>query len=383
MKTWLALSLVVLATGTFAWPKTSSVAAAQRETAVQLLPGGQQHLGRPGEKGATYFALEGQTTRLTTRFRDGHVAVTERGLIGDVRTTLRDHAGNERARLRLNRVDSTHDTVSYEPTDGTAIQAVSDPTLVKPTLDWAARQAYGLVKDGTTNLVWDAGTMRPRSVARRDVDGDVDEVDTEWANGLVAKLTRKTYPPRELARGRVVQGPALVSELTLNGVPAGTGVWFEKDQVYAYQLAGLTNGLVYIGPEHLKSAYGGWGFTPDTTWVNLQTIALHHFKTQVAKNGFVAKSCEPPQPSRLAQLFFPTVYANEAGCDGLHWLDGTMFRGCCDDHDRCYSKNGCSGNTWWRPWSSWTCDYCNMEVVACFFAGGNTDPYCNLARLAC
>ena len=148
-------------------------------------------------------------------------------------------------------------------------------------------------------------------------------------------------------------------------------------------MAGLTNGLVYIAPEHLKGAYGGWGFTPDSTWVNLQTIALHHFKTLVARDGFVAKGCEKPQPSRLAQLFFPTVYANEPGCDGLHWIDGTILRACCDDHDRCYSQNGCTANSWWRWWSNWTCDFCNMEVVACFMSGGNTDPRCNLARIAC
>ena len=239
MKTWLALSLVVLVTGSLAWPKVGSVsAAAQRDVPVQVIPAGQKHLGNPGQKGATYYALEAQTTRMTTRFRDGHVAVTERGLIGDVRTTLRDQAGNERARLRLNRVDSAHDTVTYEPTDGAPIQAVSDPNVVKPTLDWAARQAYGLAKDGAADLVWDGGTMRSRSAAHRDLEGEVSEVQTVWANGLVATLSRKTYPARELAPGRVAQGPALVSELTLNGVPAGTGVWFEKDQVYAYNWPG-------------------------------------------------------------------------------------------------------------------------------------------------
>jgi hypothetical protein len=104
--------------------------------------------------------------------------------------------------------------------------------------------------------------MRPRGVARRDVDHEVTEVVTVWPNGLTARLTRQIYSRRELAPGRVVQGPALVSALTLNGVAAGTGVWFEQDQVYAYQLPGLTNGLIYVGPEHLKRDHGGWGFTP-------------------------------------------------------------------------------------------------------------------------
>lgn len=383
MKTWLAFSVVVLVIGALAWPKSGSVVrAAQGNTPVQMIPGGQKLVGNPGEKGATYYALEAQTTRLTTRFRDGHVAVTERGLIADVRTTLRDQAGNELARLRTNAIDGVRDTLLYEPSDGPTFQARRDAS-VKPTLDWATRQAYGLARDGTANLVWESGTMRPKGAARRDVDHEVTEVVTVWANGLTAKLTRKIYSRRELAPGRVVQGPALVSELTLNGVAAGTGVWFEQDQVYAYQLPGLTNGLVYIGPEHLKRDYGGWGFTPDTTWVNLQTIALHHFKTLVAKNGFVAKSCDTPKPNRLVQFFVPTVHANDSGCDGMHWLDSTILRGCCDDHDRCYSKDGCTSRSWWRVWSSWTCDFCNVEVVACFAAGGNRDPLCNIGRLGC
>ena len=383
MKNWLALVAVVLVTGALAWPRSASIVrAAQGNAPVQIVAPGQKQAGNPGEKGGTYYALEAQTTRLTTRFRDGHVAVAERGLIGDVRTTVRDQAGNERGRLRLNRIDGAHDTVNYESSGGTPFQALSDPKVVKPTLDWATRQLYGLAKDGTANLVWDGGTMRPRDVARRDTDREVTEVVTVWANGLAAKLTRQTYSRRELAPGRVVQGPALVSELTLNGVPAGTGVWFEQDQVYAYQLPGLTNGLVYIGPEHLMRDYHGWGFVPDTTWVNLQTIALHHFKTLVAKNGFVARNCDAPQPSRMVQFFMPTVHANEPGCDGLHWLDGTIVRGCCDDHDRCYAKEGCTQQSWWRFWSSWTCDFCNAAVVSCFVGGGNPDPRC-ITRLVC
>ena len=377
MKAWLSFVVVVLVSGALAWPRSSSVVgAAQGNAPVQMIPGGQKQVGHPGEKGATYYGLEAQTTRLTTRFRDGHVAVTERGLIGDVSTTLRDPGGNERARLRLNRIDGGHDMLHYEPSAGAPFQALSDPARVKPTLDWAARQAYGLAKDGTADLVWDGGAMRPKGVALRDVDKDVNEVETVWANGLVARLTRQTYSRREIAPGRFVQGPVMVTELTLHGVPAGTGAWFEQDQVFAYALPGLMTGLVVIAPEHLKANYGGWPFKPDTTWLNLQIIAAHHFKTLLAKQGSVARACQPPQPSRLAQLFVPTLYANEPGCDGLHWLDGEVVRECCDDHDRCYSKSGCDSSTWWQWWKSWSCDMCNLAAVGCFVAVGNLDGRC-------
>ena len=229
MKTWFAGSVVLLVVGALAWPKSGAVVRAaqakgQGSAAVQIVPAGQKQVGNPGEKGATYYALEAQTTRLTTRFRDGHAAVTERGLVGDVRTTLRDQAGNERAQLRLNRIDGGHDMVNYEPSGGTPFQALSDPALVKPTLDWATRQVYGLAKDGSDNLVWDVGTMRRKSAARRDVDGEVEAVETVWANGLVAKLTRQTYSRRQIAPGRFVEGPVMVTELTQHGAPVGTGV---------------------------------------------------------------------------------------------------------------------------------------------------------------
>jgi len=385
MKTWVAGSAVMFLVGTLVWQKSGAVvgaAPAQANAAVQIVPAGQKQVGNPGEKGATYYALEAQTTRLTTKFRDGHATVAERGLVGEVRTVLRDQAGNERAQLRVNRIDAGHDMVNYEPSDGAPFQALSDPGVVKPTLDWATRQAYGLAKDGSDHLVWDRGVMRRSGSARRDVDRDVETVETVWANGLVARLTRQNYSRRQIEPGRFVEGPVMVSELTSHGTPVGTGVWFEKDQVFAYALPGLMAGMVAIGPEHLKANYGGWPFTPDTTWLNLQIIAAHHFKTLLVKQGSVAKACEPPPPSRLAQFFMPTLHANEAGCDDLHWLDGSVVRDCCDDHDRCYSKSGCTSSSWWQWWKSWTCDMCNMAVVGCFFARSTVDDRC-LMRQGC
>ena len=385
MKAWVAFSVVVLGAGAFAWPKASGVVTAEQGNApVQIIPAGQKHAVSPGEKGATYYALESQTTRLTTKFRDGHTAVAERELVGDVRTTLHDKAGNERARLRLKRLDGSHDTLSYEPGAAAPIQVVSDPRVVKPTLDWATRQAYGFEKDGTANLVWDGGTMRPKGAARRDVESDVDEVETVWANGLVATMTRQTYARRQIAKGRFAQGPVLVSKLTQDGVPAGTAVWFENDHVLAFTLPGLMTNSVVIGPEELKANYGGWPFTPDSTWLNLQLIAAHHFRTQLAKDGVVASNCRPSQPNRLAQFFMPTVQANEPGCDDFHWLDGSVVRPCCDSHDLCYAKNGCNSNSWWTFWTSWSCDVCNLAVVGCFFAvGGEGDYGCISSKYPC
>jgi hypothetical protein len=169
----------------------------------------------------------------------------------------------------VNRIDGGHDMVSYERSDDQRFQALSDPNVVKPTLDWAVRQVYSLVKDGSDNLVWDGGAMRRRDAPRRDVDREVEAVETEWANGVTAKLTRQTYSRRQITPDRSVEGPVMVSELTIHGAAVGTAVWFEKDQVFAYSLPGLMAGAVVIGAEELKANYGGWPFTPDTTWLNL------------------------------------------------------------------------------------------------------------------
>ena len=88
-----AAAVLVMVAGALWWPRTSAVVA-QGNAAVQLVPGGQKRMGNPGEKGATYYALEAQTSRLTTRFRDGHVAVAERSLTGEVRTALHDRNGD-------------------------------------------------------------------------------------------------------------------------------------------------------------------------------------------------------------------------------------------------------------------------------------------------
>jgi hypothetical protein len=71
-----------------------------------------------------------------------------------------------------------------------------------------------------------------------------------------------------------------------------------------------------------------------------------------------------------------TTVVNEPGCDNLHWLDGSIFRACCDVHDRCYETNGCNASSWWWPFSgSWSCERCNAQVVYCFCTVSNP-AYC-------
>jgi hypothetical protein len=259
---------------------------------------------------------------------------------------------------------------------------MSDPNVVKPTLDWSAKQAYHLSKGGSDHLVWDQGMMRSSSKPRIDVEADVTEVETEWADGLTAKATRQVYERRQIAPGRFVGGPVLVSELRLHGVHVGTAVWFEQNRAYAYHLPQLMpEGMVVVFEADQVKDYGGWPIKPDTTWINLQLIGSHHLRTLVAKNGFVnaARNCNVAPTSRLARLtdfFVPRLLANEPGCDDHHYWDGGVLRVCCDDHDRCYAKDGCTQSSWWQWWSSWACTKCNLLVVVCFVVQSQADPEC-------
>src|SRR6266496_502037 len=72
-----SLILGVLLTGPWWTARLRANPTAQSGPTVRPAPVGQRLGTRPGEKGATYYALEAQTTRLTTRFADA-VAVAER-----------------------------------------------------------------------------------------------------------------------------------------------------------------------------------------------------------------------------------------------------------------------------------------------------------------
>lgn len=321
----------------------------------------------PGRKGETYYSLEGSAVRVTSRFSDA-VAVTERSFDGDLHTTLTDPSANEIGRLTFDRVDGANDIVRYAPRTGVAVQVFNDPT-VRPTLHGNGRQAYSLWKDqavGDQTFEWQGGLMRRAGAAKRDVERETIDVQTEWSNGLTAKTFRRTVSDSGLIPGRSLHGEVLVTRLARDGAEAGIVNWFPESRILMWSLPGLTKG--YIAPEHLQQ-YGGWPFTPDMEWLNIQIAAFHQFKTQIDKNGFVARRL-PGWPDRIIQLMAPTLAANEPGCDGFHWLDGTVFRYCCDVHDLCYSKAGCNYKSWWKFWESWRCDFCNMWAVECFMNGG-------------
>jgi hypothetical protein len=343
--------------------------------AVRTAPAGHRAGAIPGKKGATDYWLESQTARLTARYGDGTRAVASRGTDGNFETSVTDRSGGEVARFTVNRVGadgSGADAVlHYTPRSGEALHAYGEST-VRPTLAWANAQAYSLAKDGATAAAsafeWRNGLIRRRGAAPRDVERQLSELHTEWSGGLSVRTVRGTAGNLQWSDKRALSGEMLVSRLMRDGVHIGSANWFVKEQVLIWSIPGLTAGSLSAGQ---MKTFGGWPFTPDAEWLNLQTLAFYHFKTAMDKQGTVAaQTPAAARPRRALDFIVAPVQANEPGCDGLHWLDGTILRFCCDVHDRCYQKYGCTSSSWWQFWSSWTCDACNLGAVFCFVGGG-------------
>jgi hypothetical protein len=252
---------------------------------VKVVPNGTAIGGNPGEKGATYYALEGQTTRFTTRFLDGTKAVAERSSDGNIQAKLEDVSGNE-----INRFNVRHDVLMYLRPSADPVQAVADPGM-HVTLDWSNRQSHRLYQDRVTSgagLQWNEGLIRRAGATERDDEmASVRSVETQWAKGLSAKTARVRSQRGQVFDGRPVQGDVLVTKLMRDGVEIGIANYFTHERIYAWSVPGVTSGS--IANEHLKQRHGGWPFTPDMVWMNLQAIGLYHWKTIIDQKGFVAR----------------------------------------------------------------------------------------------
>lgn len=374
MKTWITLTAAIA----LALPAIVHLQATpqqpQRPDDVRIIPNGQRAGSTPGVKGATYYALEQQSRRVTTVFADGTTATAERGFDGDVVSTLKNAYGMDINRVRVDRKDTDNDVVQYIRPSEDAVQAALDPT-VRPTLDWANRQSHLFHRDKVTSgagLKWRNGVIRSgRGEPEADELETTRSVETVWPNGFSAVTRRVASKQGDTFDGKPVRGDVLVTTIYRDGGVIGHANYFTYERIYSWDIPGLTSGL--ISNDHLKGRYGGWVFRPDMTWMNLQALGLFQWKTTIRERQFV--SAPAPKPvsmlGRVANYFAPNAKADETGCDDLHWLDGTSFRFCCDVHDKCFEKYGCTSSSWWTVWKSWNCDRCNIEVVWCFMGGGS------------
>lgn len=378
--------------------------------------------------GETFHALEARASRVTATFPDVVVDV-RRGQGRQLEAVLRGRRGEVRSRLQV-----TPETRRARWQGARANAAAVDFTLpdqAKVSLDWAAHQLYALHDDEATGTTsgfdvpgdegaWDGHVRRSRRALRRGVSAGqlaarVTRVETEFGDIVVRSELDTHARPRK-------PGPRTdYSTFTATILDARTGArrgfvrWFDTAKVLTWKIEGGSQGAIL--PNKLP---GGWTFTPTMAWANVQA---YQFATQAARTleepdplaahfrgifgppaaatplAQVALAVAPLPAMALASVgsfgrSLPDMPAfqgiwqrpwqfggagatmNEPGCDNLHWLDGSIFRACCDQHDRCYETNGCNAGSWWWPFSgTWSCQRCNTAAVYCFCTLSNP-AYC-------
>ena len=189
------------------WRHAATAGSQTPSNAVQQAPAGQRLAGRPGEKGSDLLR-----PRSADHASDDEVPGRACG--GDRARAHRrrdDHpprSGGQRAGAAASEPDrcgARHGALRAERRRAVSgCSAIRRPSGRRST--GSTRQAYGLAKDGTANLVWDDGTMRPKGAARTDVDSG----RRRGRNGVGERPGREAdaadvYSRREIAPGRLVR----------------------------------------------------------------------------------------------------------------------------------------------------------------------------------
>jgi hypothetical protein len=379
--------------------------------------------------GETFHAIEARARRVTTTFSDAVIDV-RRGADRSMSGELRGRDGKPAGRLH---VPGNTRRVQWQRHDGSQTQEFGLPEQAEVSLDWVAHQLYALHvddRDATANgrivdLAGDAGTWdghvrrNRRALARgatvRQLAGRLEAVETTFDDVVVkASIDRHEKRARPGKKVDYSTFTATIHDPT-TGQRRGFVRWFDTAQVLTWKIDGRGEGVIM--PDRLPN---GWTFTPTMEWANVQAYqfvtqatasleapdpfaqALVQRMTPVTRGvsfATIARVVAPLPSLALAVgsrageaaarllpdsavaaawhapwTFGGTAAFNDAGCDRLHWLDGTIFRQCCDQHDRCFEANGCNEKSWFWPFSgSWSCAKCNIAVTACFCTA--TNPY--------
>lgn len=388
----------------------------------------------------TYFhELEAEARRVTTVLQDARV-VTER-TAGEMKTTVFGRDGARVASFARSAGEGSPFTFTAAERPNLLVRVPLAAQRI--TADWANLQAYTLWKDAQAqpDLLdgsegeWEGRLYRPQRFGPQPAPrvsavllvAKVLSVETEFEH-VRARASLDAHTGVRPRRG--VATSTFTSHLVENGSgkPLGFVRYFASAQVLTWSFTNGQRGVVL--PERLP---GGWTFTPDMAWANVQALAFSRAQApQVqaqlprpptlmglfARNAldgargdfnaprisWITDSGLPTAATRavasapdwgplfgttaLASFAAVAAAANDVGCDKLHYLDGTVFRQCCDRHDWCYEKNGCTSKSWFWPFASnWVCQACNIQAVHCFCTsvggclppsrGGSWDPGSN------
>ena len=266
------LSIVALcAAGASMWPVIAQNQAVRTPNAVERLASdAPAPRANAFDRGATFRWLEERTTRVTTTFTDA-IATTERIAGGDLKTTLTDRAGRELGEFEVDRVAAGTDVLTFKK-GGQQVVRAAGRAGSQPSLDWSNRQAYAMWKDKADDpsqaLEWQADLIRARGGAALDFFRDTLSMKTEWGEGFEALAARSAGQRPHPTTGAPSRGTTLESRLLRDNIELGRSRWYPEEQVYVWSVPGLTKG--YLDAERMKDV-GGWTFTPDLAWTNVQT----------------------------------------------------------------------------------------------------------------
>lgn len=432
--------------------------------ATGVLALGAEAAAQNAGMGASFDAISSRALEITTTFRDAY-ATTRKQADGRLETTLFDVKGKRLLELRRQPGEPSADVL---PAGARWQHRVALDKDTVYAVDWNNAQAWLLWRDfkaarsdlssATMPAVVLEGTLlRVKSVrdaekkAKKDIDLDHETMAVETVYPEYRALATKKEGRPNLQPGGVYA--TFTSRLqTADGTTLGYIRFFAKERIVSWTFASGERGITR--EERVK---GGFKFTPNMAWANVQAVRFHENPPRkpltpalIAAMSACAAGPSPlnrlspvprqattasiddrmrsffgrlrfllPRPVGIATsspLFFGATWPGQAlgmerapayaastapvqqpcdgvsdGCTGLHWLDGTVFRPCCDAHDLCFEKDcnqPCTKWSWIPFWQGWECTSCNIAAVLCFVTanggggggggnqGGGADDWC-------
>ena len=333
------------------------------------------------DMGTTFHESERRATRVVTWFDDSY-AVSERDPEGRVTAQLFDKASHTVVATaeRRERGEGANDWVQARVgTDRIALPLGRARSL---GADWDHGQLRRLWHDTRERerrgrrrmgrLVWhdgyfaDAGlvaSVRPGKAL--DPDKGVEAVATEFP-GVIVIAQRSAQRGTRPGVSHSTFTARLVS--TSTGREVGFVRWFDKARVVTWK---FPNGAEGVAME--SRIPGGFRFTPSMAWANVQATLFLDESLQKAGEQMLkpaaARWASGLTMQRASARGGGSCDGAPDGCTGLHYLDWTSVRACCDRHDMCFeadASNCCTAWSWLAFWDRMECTQCNMQVVGCF-----------------
>lgn len=342
------------------------------------------------DMGETFHDLDARATKVTTHFLDVS-AVTRREPNGILSAGLYTVRGELLGSLAI---DTRSNVLTLAMSDQPILEYdLASAPFEQMAADWLNAQLYVLWQDAQSRQpaaeapeapMWQGRYLRYSSAthaARGETPGaheqrvaaEIQSVETDFKE-FIAIAERLPEPLRTLKPSGTAGGPHYAEFSTrLFDARAGTQLgilhWIPQPRLLIFDFPGITSGGIVE-----EAIPGGMPVTPNLAWSTIQALVLWEFRPVSGAENLL------PEPS-CGEDFAGALNANqvwnmnEEGCDGLHWLDGTLYRPCCDAHDSCYWKYACTYKSWWTFGEGWRCNVCNIAAIYCFACIGN--PSCD------